>query len=180
MTRRDILKISTVTLAYSMSGAATAALLGGCRIDRSESWTAAVLTDSELALIAEIAERIIPATDTPGSKDAKVERYIDMALKNNYTAEDQNQFKASLAIFDKKANASCGADFITCVQEDQINILKELLEEKAAIFFEIKSLTVSGFFTSKEGATMVLKYDPIPGAYLSCVDLSEIGGRWAH
>ncbi|MFZ5999973.1 MAG: gluconate 2-dehydrogenase subunit 3 family protein, partial [Bacteroidota bacterium] len=42
-----------------------------------------------------------------------------------------------------------------------------------------KELTVSGFFTSEVGATQVLQYAPVPGAYHGCVPLAEVGKTWA-
>ena len=34
------------------------------------------------------------------------------------------------------------------------------------------------FFTSEVGATQVLKYNPVPGAYEGCIPLSEVGATW--
>ena len=36
-----------------------------------------------------------------------------------------------------------------------------------------KELTLLGFFTSQAGATQVLQYDPVPGAYHGCVPLAQ-------
>ena len=45
----------------------------------------------------------------------------------------------------------------------------------------MKELAMLGFFTSEVGATQLLQYDPLPGAYRGCVPLSAAGaGRtWA-
>lgn len=180
MNRRNLLKLSSTILAYSMSGAATAALLGGCKIDMREDWRATVLDKAQLSLVREVAERIIPKTDTPGAKEAMVERYIDMALINNYTLADRMQFLEDLKIFNRVAELLLNKTFIECKHDEQEEILAKLFREKLPIIFELKSLTVSGFLTSKEGATMALKYDPVPGEYISCLDLSAIGGRWAY
>ena len=42
-----------------------------------------------------------------------------------------------------------------------------------------KELTVTGFITSEAGATQVLQYAPVPGAYHGCVPLAEVGKTWA-
>jgi hypothetical protein len=49
----------------------------------------------------------------------------------------------------------------------------------AAGYFSLKDLTVTGYFTSEPGATLALRYDPMPGAYRGCVPLREIGRAWA-
>jgi hypothetical protein len=43
----------------------------------------------------------------------------------------------------------------------------------------MKELTMLGFFTSEPGATQVLQYEAVPGAYKGCVPLSEVGRTWA-
>jgi len=44
-----------------------------------------------------------------------------------------------------------------------------------------KELTLLGFFTSEPGATQVLQYVAVPGAYKGCVPLAEAGNgkTWA-
>ena len=46
-------------------------------------------------------------------------------------------------------------------------------------FITLRELTTIGYFTSKSGATIALRYDPVPGPYLGCVPLKEIGRAWA-
>ena len=45
----------------------------------------------------------------------------------------------------------------------------------------LKELTMLGFFTSEPGASQVLQYSPVPGAYKGCVPVSEAGNgkTWA-
>ena len=44
----------------------------------------------------------------------------------------------------------------------------------------MKELTLLGYFTSETGATQVLQYAPVPGAYFGCQSLAEAGGKtWA-
>ena len=45
-------------------------------------------------------------------------------------------------------------------------------------FLTLRELVTIGYFTSKPGATVALRYDPIPGAYHGCVPLKEIGRGW--
>ena len=44
-----------------------------------------------------------------------------------------------------------------------------------------KELTLLGFFTSEPGATQVLQYEPVPGAYHGCIPIAEAGNgkQWA-
>ena len=46
-------------------------------------------------------------------------------------------------------------------------------------FLMLRELATTGYFHSEQGATQVLRYDPIPGAFRGCVPLAEIGRGWA-
>ena len=44
-----------------------------------------------------------------------------------------------------------------------------------------KELSLLGYFTSQAGATQVLQYNPVPGPFRGCVELSQAGNgkTWA-
>jgi hypothetical protein len=46
-------------------------------------------------------------------------------------------------------------------------------------FTLMKQLTLLGFFTSKPGATQVLRYNPVPGKYEGCIDYKKGETSWA-
>lgn len=50
-----------------------------------------------------------------------------------------------------------------------------------AFILTVKELTLLGFFTSQPGATQVLQYAAIPGAYHGCLPVKQAGNgrRWA-
>ncbi|MDQ2656828.1 MAG: gluconate 2-dehydrogenase subunit 3 family protein, partial [Bacteroidota bacterium] len=52
---------------------------------------------------------------------------------------------------------------------------------KRPFILMMKELTMLGFFTSQAGATQVLQYEAVPGAYKGCIPLSEAGNgkTWA-
>ena len=65
-------------------------------------------------------------------------------------------------------------------------MLKQRTEVKVAthersFILTTKELALLGFFTSRPGATQVLQYVPIPGAYHGCLPVNQAGNgkRWA-
>jgi gluconate 2-dehydrogenase gamma chain len=196
--RRELLK----RVAYLMGGAISAplvsAVLNGCSRTSNSDWQPAVLTQAQADLVAEVVEIMIPRTDTPGAKDVGVPQFIDVMLKEAFSSADRERFLSGLNEFDALAVREYGHSF----NDKELDSVKRLalvqrvqdeaiaVERGAAPFSRpsnrpfilmTKELTLLGFFMSEVGATQVLQYEPVPGAYHGCVPLAAAGkGRaWA-
>ncbi|NNF33652.1 MAG: gluconate 2-dehydrogenase subunit 3 family protein [Saprospiraceae bacterium] len=186
MKRRDYLKTSAAVAGYTLIFGGVAATIKACKVEPTLDWSPVYLTTVEALLISDISERIIPKTDTPGAKDAMVDRFIDANIADNFTPEQKGLFRKALVAFDEKAKASFSNKFIDLKPEEQDEVLQAMSDEAKNhegdvphIFNVLKDMTVFGFFTSKVGAMACLKYDPIPGDYQGCIDYSEVNGVWA-
>ena len=146
-------------------------------------------------LIAELAETIIPETDTPGAKAAKAENYIIGVLLNCTDKVGQNIFLNGLRDVEEYALHQFKKDFFKCNYNERHQILA-YFEAKSVypyriinkinnkflgepFFIKLKSLTVEGYCYSEIGATQGLAYDYIPGSYKSCVPLKPNQKSWA-
>jgi len=185
MKRRDILKSSALFLGYAVTGGAAVAVLNGCKADTAETWSPSFFTADQSNLLAELAETIIPTTDTPGAKTALVHRYMDEAIGNLWEAEDQEKFKMALPMVDATANKVGGKPFMELDQEGRNKTMAALAKDyndgdtDEHIFKVLRDLTVTGYFTSEVGATQALKFEPVPGPYQGCIPESDVGGTWA-
>lgn len=146
-------------------------------------------------LIAELAETIIPATDSPGAKDAKVEEFIIEMMVKHESKKSQKRFLKGLINLQEYSKNNYNCNFQNCSLIDKINILnyyekkdisdfKILAKIENRIFgdsfiHKLKNLTVIGFCTSKIGATEALAYDYVPINYNACVPLKEGQKSWA-
>jgi len=183
MDRRKALKRSSLILGYAVVGGTATALLNGCKADPAIDWSPQYFTKDQALLAAEIAEMIMPATDTPGAKDAKVDRFMD-AMLESYSAEEREEFLNHLNSFDTKANELIGSSFYKCIEADRIRVMDAMVEESkkengSEAFNKLREVTVAGFCTSEVGATKFLKHSPVPGPYEGCVEYSTIGKTWA-
>ena len=175
MDRRELLKMIASATGVAMVGM-PAFVLGQAPVAQGD----AGFTAEEVALLDEIAEAIIPRTDTPGAKDAEVGAFMARFVADCYSAEDQATFRTGLAALDQRA----GGTFMTLPPADRVQMLTTLDREageqarrawvaadgsgsKGGVhwFTMIKQLVLFSFFTSKVGATEVLRYDPVPGDY---------------
>jgi gluconate 2-dehydrogenase gamma chain len=139
------------------------------------------LNAHQRATVVVAAERIIPATDTPGASDARVVDFIDRMLAEWYPAEDLDRFLAGLRELDGRAQHANARAFIDCAAALQIQLLTTLDDEVAALrqrgpassadrhwFAMLKYLTIWGYCTSEAVQTDVLKLYPLPGRFDGC------------
>lgn len=176
-----------------ISAPAIMGVLKGCTAQPDINWKPEFFNQDQAGIISEIAEIIIPKTDTPGAKDVGVPSFIDKILKDVYSKEEQEFFMSGLSEFDKGAETTYGENFLGLDEEDQKAYVKKVHDEavsaerntnpapKRPFILLVKELTMLGFFTSEPGATQVLQYDAVPGEYKGCVPVSEAGNgkTWA-
>lgn len=147
------------------------------------------------ALLAALAEVIIPETDTPGARTAQVHQYIIGVLSNCMPARQQHKFYAGLESVEQYAFDRFGKSFVACDQQQQqavvahaagdtgysnriLNKINTKLFGKP-FFVNLKDLTVEGYCFSQAGATRGLDYDYIPGRYEACIPLNPNQKSWA-
>jgi hypothetical protein len=181
MNRRDLLR--------AVGGAAAASLLapltpeerlrlGTVLHARRRPGRYQTLDARQASLVAELAETIIPATDTPGAKDVGITEFVDLLLTEWYTAEERDAFLRGLAAIDAAARAE-GAPFADLGADARARVLTPLdgaqgpLDGAAGAFARMKSLTVYGYFTSREVQTQVLETVIIPGRYDGCATMER-------
>jgi gluconate 2-dehydrogenase gamma chain len=190
--RREALRKTALLMGAAVSASALTGILQGCKATPELTYTPQFFTEDQARIVMEVAEIIIPKTDTPGAKDAGVPGFIDIMLKDCYKKEDQDRFLSGLSTFDEEAKKAYGDSFIYCKPEQQVELVtkthaaalaevKENREAKRPFILMAKELTLLGFFTSEPGATQVLQYVAVPGSYKGCIPLAEAGNgkTWA-
>lgn len=114
------------------------------------------LNAAQQKLVTEIAEMIIPETDTPGATAVKVPQFIDLILTEWASDEERAAFLAGLAEIE-------GKGFTSKSRADKTDLLTALDNARGAkagavhAFNRIKALTVYGYFTSKPVQQNILK-----------------------
>jgi hypothetical protein len=138
-----------------------------------------VLDPHQAETVALIADAIIPETDTPGARAARLPEFIDLLLGEWAPDDDRTQFLEGLADVDARARAVSAADFVSASEAQRATILGALDSEvqerhkaktagKPMFFEQMKFLTVFGYCTSEVGAKAELHYEVIPGSFDAC------------
>lgn len=198
ITRREAIRRVALLMGGAVSAPAILGVLAGCSAepDTEAEWKPAFLTQAQAALVAEVAEIMIPRTDTPGAKDVGIPAFIDKMLKDVYPKDEQTRFFAGLADFEAQAKREHARPFVELEPALRAALVKQAhdpaveMERKATLpvaergrpfILMMKELTLLGYFTSEPGATQVLQYRPVPGAYHGCVPLARAGNgkTWA-
>jgi hypothetical protein len=158
------------------------------------TYTLRTLNPHQNDTVVAMIDQIIPATDTPGAKGARVNEFIDVILTDWAVDEERRNFLAGLAGVDKQSNELFGKDFVDALPAQQFVLLRAMDESIATApdrrrhhgntipderdkhlrgdFFAVfKGLTVHGYYTSEIGFSQELNLQIIPGAHHGCVPL---------
>ena len=161
MNRREAIQRITAILGGALSAQLTAGLLGQV-INAGASVT---VSAAQQALLAEVADTIIPTTDTPGAKAAGAEQFIVRVMRDCYPMEEQVQFYAGLDRLDADCKSLHGKGFSELDAAGRSEMLKRATLGDRKFFLLIKHLTIAGYFTSEIGASKALEWLPIPGRF---------------
>ena len=128
--------------------------------------------------------RIIPQTDTPGAVAAGVHHFIDMMFAEWASSERQESWIEGLAGIDARAVEAGMDGFNAGSADQQFSLLLTLDEEyfeggyEPTFFSGLKQMVLFAYYNSEAGATLELRYQPIPGDFLPCVPLGEDDRAW--
>jgi hypothetical protein len=143
------------------------------------AWRPEVLSPVQGELLMELAETIIPATDTPGAKAAQVHLFVDLVLEHCRTAAEQAEFGQGLDAVAAECRARYGTELAITPRASREELLLRLEAAANPFVASLKELTVLGYCTSQAGATQGLAYVAVPGEYQGCIELKPGQKGWA-
>ncbi len=131
MNRRDaLMRVATIAGAgMTLPGVMSAALadrLENSAAQRALTGKPLFFTADQDVTVAELADTIIPTTNTPGAKAAKVNEVIDIILKDCYKEDDQQRFLNGLIQTNKLSQDTYGKAFVELDPAQRIEIMKKL------------------------------------------------------
>lgn len=187
MDRRDVLRaLAAVTTTTTLAGLTPERLLAlGRHAHGSVSagpWR--LLSPRQGEIATAVADTIIPATDTPGAREAGVGPFIDFMVERTYDAEELDRFLAGLDELDSRSVRAVGSTFVEATVAQRTDVLTGIEAEAEVLrsadgdspphfFSMIKELTLLGYYTSETGMTEELGWRMIPGSYDGCIDLAQ-------
>jgi hypothetical protein len=181
MQRRELIK----QMAAALTALSTSTAFADAVVNFSGEDLGSSLDKNQLILIPQLADVIIPATDTPGASDAGVHQFIAYMLEHYYDQDKNRAFQSGLLALERASQQHFNASLSATDQEQKLRLFSAL-ERQRKISAErdflvwLKQLTVMGYYTSEIGATQELRYLATPGTYSACIDFSEVDRTWAR
>ena len=204
MERRELLKIIAVLTGSALVGGDV--FLSGCKTTTKKG--EGLLSADDIALLDEVGDTIIPITDTPGAKAAKVGEFMKVYVSDCYRADQQKAFTEGLAALDKASEKQSGKKFGSLTVAERTTLLtaleteakaynqqikdkeqaardaakkdmKEFIGAPVHYYTMIKQLTLMGYFTSEIGMKQALRFLPVPGKYDGAYPYKKGDKAWA-
>jgi hypothetical protein len=204
MDRRELLKMIALATGTAFIGGEF--FLAGCK--NPEAGLSTEFTPETIAFLDEVAETILPKTNTPGAKDAGIGALMSVMVNDCYAAADQKVFHEGIQKLNDECKTMHGVSFLKATAEQRKSLLVKLdvdakkvaaeikafddqetekeksehergntgytRQKRTAHYFSMmKQLTISGYFTSKEGRIGALRYKPVPGSYDGNLDYKK-------
>ena len=191
MQRRDVLRIFAAGAVLPVFSPELFALFR--QAQPPPGYKVRTLTPHLNETVIAMTEQIIPATDTPGAKGARVNEFIDVILTEWATLEERAHFIEGLEDIDKQSQKLFAKNFVDASPDQQLAQLRAIDDVTLAgrvarahhgnhveppdqqlkgDFWEVfKRITVHGYYTSEIGFSQELKLQIIPGAQHGCQPL---------
>lgn len=196
MNRRDALRKSAIFAGSAVAAPTLLSLLQSCARHDRLTWTPQFLNEDQARFISSFVDTILPKTATPGALDVKTDIYIDLVYAKAYDKQGQENVVAEIEKFNADCKSKYGDVFADLSIEDKTACLKDHeakspkfngrvwgtavgKQEPVGFYRSLKSMALSAYFSSEEVGKNILSYDPIPGEFLGCIPLSDVGNTWS-
>jgi hypothetical protein len=196
MDRRKAIRNTGLLIGGAVATPSLIVLLNACKSESRLNWAPQFFTEEEANCISTLVDTILPRTETPGALDVNVDVFLDRIFAQTYDEKGQQKVRTDIAAFNSDCKKSHGAVFAKLSDEDRVSVLQAAernsgkfnpgvwgktigTQEPIGFYRSIKSMAIWAYFTSEKIGKEVLSYDPIPGAYLGCIPLSDVGNSWS-
>jgi glucoside 3-dehydrogenase (cytochrome c) hitch-hiker subunit len=162
-------------------------------------------TAADVAFLDEIAETILPETNTPGAKAARTGAFMALMVTDAYTPRNQQIFRDGMKRLEDACQREYAASFVQARPAQRLALLQRLDAERHAeqearqarqrsrapiessppvdapvhYFRLMKELALLGYFTSEIGYRQALRYIETPGRYDPCAPYKPGEKIWA-
>lgn len=191
MHRRELFRLLSVGALMPALSPEVLALLR--QAQPATGYTLRTLTPHQNETVVAMTDLLIPDTDTPGAKAARVNEFVDVILTSWASPAERDNFLSGLNGVDVQSNTLFAKNFVDASPLQQTTLLRALddgipwgkgyvrhsgsvpgdrdTQMKGEFFRVFKTITFHGYYTSEIGFTQDLKLEIIPGAQHGCIPI---------
>ncbi len=149
--------IASALLAIGVAGVA----LSGCK-PMSETGSGPFFKPAHFAILDAVTETIMPRTDTPGARDTKVAKRLDVLMNSWASTQTQKDFTR---ILDEIDAAAKGIVALSPAKQLEAVAAYDKTKMQDPAYGKFKNLVFALYYLSEPGATQELRYEHVPGAW---------------
>jgi hypothetical protein len=161
------------------------ALVGGAVVGfpakllaRAPGAQARFFTPAQYAVLEAVVDILIPRTDTPGARDARVAAFIDGMMTRWASPEHKLQYAGLIDDIDHQAGGLIALAAPARVEAVRAYDAAAFAADNEA-YRKFKELVLTAYYWSEPGATRELRYELAPGVWEPRVPMTPTTRAWA-
>ncbi len=187
MNRREVLRYTALGTGTAVFAPLLSTILSGCGTgvtEAAENYQPIAFTADQFSLVRDIADIILPATETPSATDVNVHITIDEIVARTYEDADKATYLEGFADLEKWLAAQKYSELSNAEKESLLINLETNPEGGNDLvrtaYLHFKQQVIAFYLSSEQIAENELNYLPVPGTYEPCINLEEVGNKkWA-
>src|SRR5690348_748101 len=126
MERRDVLKMLATGAVLPVFSSPLAAFFREAQAQTGPGYKLRTLNPHQNTTVVVMTDLIIPETDTPGAKAARVNEFIDVILTEWANDDERRNFLNGLSDVVKQSNELFGKNFVDASHAKQVTLLPSM------------------------------------------------------
>jgi hypothetical protein len=176
--------IGSVAAGAVLAGSGMSVALAYTPNPDSASKAGLLFTQKQMQVLRDICDTILPETDTKSAAQVDCHGFVDHQLVQCHNSGQQQKCINAVELVANNAQSHYKKAFTDLDAKQRTKVLKDIealktanSDEKGQFKF-LKSLIVFGYFTSEEGVTKALSFQPFPGGFKGSIPVNAETKSW--
>ncbi|WP_395341122.1 gluconate 2-dehydrogenase subunit 3 family protein [Ningiella sp. W23] len=181
------------TLSQAVGYTAAASVLAGSGMSVALAYTpkpdsasrpGLLFTQAQMQTLRDICDTVLPATDTKSAAEVDCHGFVDHQLVQCHDEWSQQACISAVELVERNSQKAFSKGFTALSSGERTQVLRDIEALKSASsdeksqFKHLKVLIVFGYFTTEEGVTKALSFQPFPGGYKGSIPVTEDTKVW--
>ena len=178
MTRREILKYTSLLTGTAIAAPLMTSVLSGCHEGHTAvaDYKPQFFSSEDFGFLSELIDVILPKSDSPAASEVGVHQLIDRMVAEVYDESAQKAYQEEFSALKNGLTDHQGDNMLAALN----NLLGDAETPARKALLTIKQQTVAYYLSTEEVSKNFLNYLPVPGEYEGCITTESVGHKaWA-